>query len=139
MDTQYWLGSLISSLVMGIAGFLFGRRKYNKEVDNIAIANMQNSLEFYKNLSDDTNTRLEAVLKENAALREEIKVVSDENIRLNDEMRELRNVVDKLTNTLANYGLTRLLEDANNDISNIENKSKNRRNSGNAKKEKAKI
>lgn len=114
MDTQYWIGNLITSVVGALVGFLLGRRKYNKEVDNIAIQNMQKSLEFYQNLSDDNKTRLEAVLNENTTLREEIERVRTENAHLKNEMKELRSTVDKLTNMLASYGLGRLIEDADN-------------------------
>lgn len=112
MDTQYWIGNLITTVVGALVGFLLGRRKYNKEVDNIAIQNMQQSLEFYQNLSDDNKVRLEAVLNENTLLREEIDRVRSENAHLKNEMKELRATVDKLTNMLASYGLGRLIEDA---------------------------
>lgn len=114
MDTQYWIGNLITTVVGALVGFLLGRRKYNKEVDNIAIQNMQQSLEFYQNLSDDNKVRLEAVLNENTTLREEIERVRTENAHLKNEMKELRSTVDKLTNMLASYGLGRLIEDADN-------------------------
>ena len=61
------------------------------------ITNMQESLEFYKTLADDNKARLEEVLKENTELRKEIT--------------DLRTQVDKLTSTLANYGLQKLIEE----------------------------
>jgi predicted nuclease with TOPRIM domain len=111
MDTQYWLGNVITTVVGALVGFLLGRKKYNKEVDNLAITNMQESLDFYKKLSDDTCARLENVLNENATLRDEIKQVRSENSQLKEQMNELRTVVDKLTATLAKYGLDRMLKD----------------------------
>ena len=111
MDTQYWLGNVITTVVGALVGFLLGRKKYNKEVDNLAITNMQQSLDFYQKLSDDTSARLENVLNENATLRDEIKHVRSENSQLKEQMNELRTVVDNLTATLAKYGLDRMLKD----------------------------
>lgn len=91
------LGGVIASIASGFASWFFARRKYNSEVDNNLINNMQESLEFYKALADDNKARLEDVLAENAELRKEIG--------------ELRGQVDKLTSALAEYGLQKLMED----------------------------
>ena len=91
------LGGVITSIVSGFASWFFTKRKYNAEVDNNLIGNMQESLEFYKTLADDNKQRLEEVLQENAELRKEIS--------------DLRAQVDRLTATLANYGLQKLIED----------------------------
>ena len=91
------LGGVITSIVSGFASWFFTKRKYNAEVDNNLIGNMQESLEFYKTLADDNKQRLEEVLQENAELRKEIS--------------DLREQVDRLTATLANYGLQKLIED----------------------------
>lgn len=98
MDT--WiaiLGGLIATIVSGFTSWFFTKRKYNAEVDNNLISNMQESLEFYKSLADDNKRRLEDVLQENADLRKEVA--------------DLREQVSKLTGALADYGLKRLIED----------------------------
>lgn len=98
MDT--WiaiLGGVIATIVSGFSSWFFTKKKYNAEVDNNLINNMQESLEFYKALADDNKARLEDVLNENAELRKEIS--------------ELRGQVDKLTSALAEYGLQKLMED----------------------------
>lgn len=64
---------IITTVVSGWASWFFARRKYNSEVDNNLIENMQQSLEFYKKLSDDNKNRLDEVLKRNAELEQEIK------------------------------------------------------------------
>lgn len=64
---------LVSTIVSSWASWVFARRKYNSEVDNNLIQNMQESLDFYKKLSDDNRTRLEEVLKRNEDLEEEVK------------------------------------------------------------------
>lgn len=64
---------IITTVISGWTSWFFARRKYNSEVDNNLIENMQQSLEFYKKLSDDNENRLDEVLKRNAELEQEIK------------------------------------------------------------------
>lgn len=63
---------IITTVISGWTSWFFARRKYNSEVDNNLIENMQQSLEFYKKLSDDNKNRLDEVLKRNAELKQEI-------------------------------------------------------------------
>lgn len=90
------LTGLFSTIVSGFASWFFTKKKYNAEVDNNLISNMQDSLEFYKALADDNKRRLDEVLNENADLRKEVS--------------ELREQVSKLTSALADYGLQKLIE-----------------------------
>lgn len=90
------LGGVITSILSGFTSWFFTKRKYNAEVDNNLISNMQDSLEFYKTLADDNKQRLDEVLAENADLRKEVS--------------ELREQVSKLTSALADYGLQKLIE-----------------------------
>lgn len=64
---------LLTTVVSAWASWVFARKKYNSEVDNNLIQNMQESLDFYKKLSDDNRTRLEEVLKRNEDLEEEVR------------------------------------------------------------------
>lgn len=64
---------IITTVISGWTSWFFARRKYNSEVDNNLIENMQQSLEFYKKLSDDNKNRLNEVLRRNAELEQEIK------------------------------------------------------------------
>lgn len=64
---------IITTVISGWTSWFFARRKYNSEVDNNLIENMQQSLEFYKKLSDDNENRLDEVLKRNAELGQEIR------------------------------------------------------------------
>jgi len=91
------LAGAITTFASSFTTWFFTKKKYNAEVDNNLISNMQESLEFYKSLADDNKERLETVLQENAELRKEIT--------------ELRSQVDKLTSTLATYGLQKLIEE----------------------------
>lgn len=64
---------IITTVISGWTSWFFARRKYNSEVDNNLIENMQQSLEFYRKLSDDNKDRLDEVLKRNAELEQEIE------------------------------------------------------------------
>lgn len=64
---------IITAVISGWTSWFFARRKYNSEVDNNLIENMQQSLEFYKKLSDDNKNRLDEVLERNAELEQEIR------------------------------------------------------------------
>lgn len=64
---------IISTIIGSWASWVFARKKYNSEVDNNLIQNMQESLDFYKSLSDDNRQRLETVLKRNEALETEVR------------------------------------------------------------------
>lgn len=94
------IGGVIATIVSGFSSWFFAKRKYNAEVDNNLISNMQDSLEFYKALADDNKRRLEDVLQENADLRKEVG--------------ELREQVSHLTIILAQYGLEKLISDKSN-------------------------
>lgn len=91
------IGGIITTFLSGFSSWFFTKKKYNAEVDNNLINNMQDSLEFYKALADDNKQRLEEVLAENADLRKEVA--------------DLRDQVSKLTSALAQYGLQKLIED----------------------------
>lgn len=90
------LTGLFTTIVSGFTSWFFTKKKYNAEVDNNLISNMQDSLDFYKALADDNKRRLDEVLNENADLRKEVS--------------ELREQVSKLTSALADYGLQKLIE-----------------------------
>lgn len=67
------------AVITGVVTFLLTKKKYQSEVDGNIIDNMKESLEFYKQLSDDNKQRLEEVLEKNK--------------RLEDEVDELRKIV----------------------------------------------
>lgn len=77
---------ILTTIVGSWASWFFARRKYNSEVDNNLIENMQESLNFYKQLSDDNRSRLEEVLKRNAELQERNKKIEEEINQLRNQM-----------------------------------------------------
>lgn len=64
---------VLTTVISAWVSWAFARKKYNSEVDNNLIQNMQESLDFYKKLSDDNRARLEEVLKRNEDLENEVK------------------------------------------------------------------
>ncbi len=64
---------LSTTIISGWTSWFFARKKYNSEVDGNLIANMKESLEFYKQLSDDNKKRLDEALKRSDYLEEEVK------------------------------------------------------------------
>lgn len=69
------VNTAMPAMVTGFGGWFFARRKYNSEVDNSIIENMQKALDFYRKLSDDTQTRLDNVLKLNEKQSNEISML----------------------------------------------------------------
>ena len=63
---------IIEMVVTSIVTFLLTKKKYHAEVNNSVIKNMQEALDFYKNVSDDNKKRLEEVLYRNNRLEGEI-------------------------------------------------------------------
>ena len=63
---------IITSIASAWTSWFFTRKKYNAEVDNSLLENLQKSLDFYRNLSDDNRQRLETMLERNSKLEEEV-------------------------------------------------------------------
>ena len=81
---------LLTTITSGWVSWFFARKKYNTEVDHNLIENMKESLEFYKQLSDDNKSRLEESIKRCTMLEEEL-------IQLNSEITVLRKQMLDLT------------------------------------------
>lgn len=64
---------IITSIASAWTSWFFTRKKYNSEVDQNVIHNMNESLDFYKKLSDDNKNRLDLMIKRNEGLEEEMK------------------------------------------------------------------
>lgn len=65
--------TVVSSIISAWVSWFFTRKKYSAEVDENVIHNMNESLEFYKKLSDDNRARLEIMIKRNEGLEEEMR------------------------------------------------------------------
>lgn len=88
--------TIVTTTIGSVVTYLVTRKKYKAEVDNNVISNMDDSLEFYKKLSDDTNKRLDDILKKNNEL-----IASNES--LGKEVKQLKETVDDLTTRLSKY------------------------------------
>ena len=64
---------IVASFISAWVSWFFTRKKYSAEVDENVIHNMNESLEFYKKLSDDNRNRLDLMIKNNEELEEEMK------------------------------------------------------------------
>lgn len=64
--------NILAPVITGFASWLMAKKKYYSEVDQTVIGNMKESLEFYKQLSDDNRARLTEVLQKNDRLEKEI-------------------------------------------------------------------
>lgn len=84
MSTEIWIALIGSSTtIMGsIVSWLLAKKKYYAEAENNIIQNMENSLEFYKKLSDDNRARLEEMAERNTALEIEVQELRKQMLNL---------------------------------------------------------
>lgn len=88
---------VVSTTAGSWLSWFLARKKYNSEVDNNVISNMEASLEFYQKLSTDNKERLDSALQENKELRVEITSLQEDNINLRKEIENLKSAVIQLT------------------------------------------
>ena len=87
IDTTVLIATGCGIISTGFASFftwLFSKRKYNSEVDNNNIKNMQESLDFYIKLADDYKDRLSTEIDSH---NKEVAELKAENAELKREMR----------------------------------------------------
>lgn len=80
---------IVTSIVSAWTSWFFARKKYNSEVDNNLIQNMKESLDFYRQLSDDNKQRLEEVLRRNDELERRDSALEEEVRQLKTQMMTL--------------------------------------------------
>lgn len=77
----------VATTIIGTyASHIVTKKKYNSEVDSNIISNMQESLKFYQQLSDDNKDRLEEVLRRNNALEKEVAELRTQVLNLMSSM-----------------------------------------------------
>ena len=74
--------SILTATISSWVAWILARRKYNSEVDNTIIQNLQDALDFYKEISDDNRRRLTEVLERNAQLESEISKLKSQMMNL---------------------------------------------------------
>ena len=73
---------VLTSAASSFITWILAKKKYNAEVDNNVIQNMQQSLEFYKSLSDDNKERLSEVLEKNQKLEDDVSELRKQMLNL---------------------------------------------------------
>lgn len=91
---------LVTTITSGWVSWFFARKKYNSEVDSQVIANMEESLNFYKSLSDDNKERLDQVLEQNKEILEQNAKLMAQNKKLQEEVENLREQIKTLTSRM---------------------------------------
>lgn len=80
---------LLTTITSGWVSWFFARKKYNSEVDHNLIENMKESLEFYKQLSDDNKARIEESINKCNMLETELATANNELLSLRKQMLDL--------------------------------------------------
>ena len=94
------VAGLITTVVGAWVSWFFARKKYNSEVDNQLITNMKESLDFYKQLSDDNRQRLTEVLEQNKEILNQNAQLLEQNNRLEAEVKSLKKQLDELNSRI---------------------------------------
>lgn len=105
--------TLIGALSAGLSSivtWLLSKRKYNSEVDNSNIKNMQDSLQFYVTLADDYKARLEEEIKNHNAIVAELKKenesvrreLREQELKFNDQLRAQQQEISLMKNQMIN-------------------------------------
>lgn len=102
---------LLTTIVSGWVSWFFARKKYNSEVDNQVIANMKESLDFYKHLSDDNKERLTQVLEQNREILEKNAQLMEQNAKLESEIRVLQEQMEVLNARLSHKKINKKKKD----------------------------
>lgn len=79
----------ILTIVSTIVSWFLAKRKYNTEVDNSVIANLERSLDFYMKLSDDNKNRLDEILRRDEEMQRKNAELERKNAELERKVREL--------------------------------------------------
>lgn len=90
--------TVVSSAISSGISWVISKKKYQTEVHQNQIENMQKSLKFYEDLSTDTQERLGKILEENEALRTENQDIKAE---LHEVKEMLRKMMDNVCVNLA--------------------------------------
>lgn len=73
--TDYIITPLVSTLmsvITAVVTHVLTKRRYHTEVDGSVIANMSESLAFYKTICDDNKKRLDEVINKSNSMQSEI-------------------------------------------------------------------
>ena len=98
------IGGILTTVISGFCGWFFTKKRYYSEVKSNDLDNLQKTLDFYQELSDDTSKRLTEILAKNSTLEDQIDHLKEENNELKDmvtkqskQIEELKNEIIKLS------------------------------------------
>ena len=95
---------LVTSIVSSWTTWFLARKKYNSEVDLNLVEKMENSLEFYKSLSDDNKTRLEEITERNNELEKEVQELRKQVLNLTMNICMDLTCAHRIRETVRKYG-----------------------------------
>jgi hypothetical protein len=76
------LVSVLTSTISSVITWVLARRKYNAEVNGTLIKNLEETLDFYKKLSDDNKARLDETIKRSNQLELQVANLKDQLINM---------------------------------------------------------
>lgn len=94
--------TIIVSTVTGVSTYLFGFRKAKKEVDNMALTNLEKSISIYQILINDMKSQITELLDKVNTLEGQIETLQEQNKSLremleNQQVRKTRAKKDATT------------------------------------------
>ena len=80
--------TIIVSTVTGVSTYLFGFRKAKKEVDNMALTNLEKSVSIYQILINDMKSQITELLDKVNTLEEQIETLQEQNKSLREMLEK---------------------------------------------------
>ncbi len=91
------IASFIGALLMGLAGFIFGRKKQNAEVESIEAENHEKEIEnagkvlkYYREMIEDLGNKLKTAISELDEAKALIKELEDKVKLLTEELKKYK-------------------------------------------------
>lgn len=88
--------TVCTSAISSFITWFLTKKKYNAEVDNKLITNMQEALEFYKQLADDNKARLDELITRNEQTEAKNRELEKRDDKLEEEVKEMRRKLDMM-------------------------------------------
>ena len=80
--------TIIISTITGVSTYLFGFRKAKKEVDNMALTNLEKSISIYQILINDMKSQITELLSKVETLEEQIETLQEQNKSLREMLEK---------------------------------------------------
>lgn len=80
--------TIIASAITGISSFLFGVKKSKRELEDMALTNIQKSIDVYKVIIDDLRGQIDILLKKVNELEVKVVELKTENHELHKMLKE---------------------------------------------------